>query len=343
MADLAVGKVIKMACMRAGPCKYMLPKNETIMVSAETLKLLAPTMQGVPVVLDHPAEKITDENIAALPVVGRVADMHYNEDDQNWYAHFVVDDDQAVKLLQDGWGVSTAWIPTKWGQGGTFNNIPFDRELLEGRYEHLAIVKNPRYEMASNPIFMNSDDQALQKPDSKDIIKTDKSFGSVSMLGKLFRKKSSKEEIMINAAENEEIMVEINGKEMSLKDAIELAAKAETPAERIVNGDDMVDVDGEKVSINDLVEAYKASKVKKNEDESSEEKEETEEKEDKEETKENSKSAEEIAAEAAANVQTNANFQSLDQAYKSGSMDDPSACLSLHEKMELGRSRYGSK
>lgn len=292
---------------------------------------MAPSIQGVPVVIEHPDEKITDESIKNLRVVGRVADMHYSETDELWYAHFVVDDSEAVKLLQSGYGVSTAWIGKKYGQGGTFNNVPYDRELIAGRYEHLAIVRYPRYEMAKNPIFQNSKDGQNDSEVVK--IENSKKKGSVSMFGKLFRKITQKEEIMVNS--NEEYFVEIDGVEKPLKEVIDHVKEIKKNAcdekeeKKMVNGEEEIDVDGEKMTVNQLIEAYKSSKTKKNEDEKKEDKEE--------EKKENS------VEEQKKDDESQKRFDALDDAHKNGPVIDEQPFMSLRERTEAGKSRYGSK
>jgi len=374
---LSVGKVIKMPCMRAGLCQY---PDEKILVSDATLESMAASAQGIPVVIEHPDQKITDESIKSMPVVGRVADLHYI--DGLWWAHFVVDDADAVKLLQSGYGVSTAWYPEKYAGGGTYNNVSYDRELLSGRYEHLAIVKTPRYEMAVNPIFVNSKD-GQSDANMNTININDKR--SISMIGKIWKKIIQKEELMTNS--NEEMVIEIDGEEMPLKDAIEqIAAKKneKEPEKKMLNGDDKVDVDGEEMTVNELIKAYKASKktasadedkddkkeAKKNEDEDKDEekkdkkeakKNEDEEKkdedkeekkeakkneddEDKDEEKKDKKEAKKNSVDETEQSIQAARFNALEQAYTNGMpVVDESTYLSLKERVDMGSKRYGSK
>lgn len=327
---LAVGKVIKMPCMRSGICAY---PNEKILVTKEALERLAPTMQGVPVVIEHPEEKITDQTIAQLPVVGRVADMHYDQEQEIWYAHFVVDNAEAVELLQSGYGVSTAWIADKYAAGGTFNNVPYDKELIEGRYEHLAIVKFPRYEMAFNPVFQNSKDG--QNNDKEVIINNVIQKRSVSMLGKIWKKVTQREEVMVNSGE--EYVVEIDGKETPLAEVVESIKTNEVDfKEKKINGDEEIDVDDEKMTVNQLVEAYKnlkKSSMKKNEEPEKEEEEE----------KESKKNEDEEKEEKEEDKKTNSRFDELENLHENGIQQDEMQFLSLAERVQMGKDRYGSK
>lgn len=325
---LSVGKVIKMPCMRAGLVKYA---DETILVTKDFLERIAATMQGVPVVIDHPEIRITDQNIGSLPVVGRVADMHFDQENDVWLAHFVIDNGKAVELLQSGYGVSTAWIGTKYSGGGTFNNCPYDREAVEGRYEHLAIVQNPRYEMAVNPIFLNSTDR--QKDDNKVIINTDNKKGNNSMFGKVWKKITQREELMANS--NEEFIVEIDGEEKPLKQWIEdFKANAKKN-----EADETYEVDGQKMTVNEIIDAYKNMKTKMNESEAA-----AEEKKKEEEEAEAKKNEEESEKEKEEEAKTNSRFEEMDQVHENGKSTIPeSNFLSLRDRLELGKNRYGSK
>ena len=354
---LAIGKVIKMPCMRSGLCKY---PNETILVGKEALEKLAITSHGIPVVVEHPDEKITDQNISQLPVVGRVADMHYDQEQEIWLAHFVVDDIKAVELLQNGYGVSTAWYGDEYAAGGTFNNVSYDRELLVGRYEHLAIVKNPRYEMAVNPLFLNSkplQDDTVGDRIINDTIKT--ATRSIPMIGKIFKYLTTKEEIKTN--EGEELVIEIEGVEMSLKDLaaelMDLESKAAASKRIKLDGETEVEYDGKKTKVNELVKRYQdAKKSSLPKDEKKEEvKEEPKKDEVKDEKKEEPKAEEKKESEAdpkeekketedkEEDKKTNSRFEELNAAHLNSAPEIVTDFVSTHEKVLMGQSRYGSK
>jgi len=356
---LAIGKVIKMPCMRSGLCKY---PTETILVGKDALEKLAITSHGIPVVVEHPDEKITDQNISSIPVVGRVADMHYDTEQEIWLAHFVVDDINAVELLKNGYGVSTAWYGDEYASGGTFNNVSYDRELLVGRYEHLAIVKNPRYEMAVNPLFLNS--KALQDDTSgdriiDDTIKNEKR--GIPMIGKIFKFLTTKEEIKTN--EGEELVIEIEGVEMSLKDLAaelkDMEGKAAASKRIKLDGETEIEYDGKKTKVNELVKRYQdAKKASLPKDEKKEEVKEEPKKEaevdpkdeKKDEVKDEKKESEVDPKEEKKETEdkdeekkTNSRFDDLQAAHLNSAPEIQTDFISTHEKVLIGQSRYGSK
>jgi len=351
---LVIGKVIKMACMRRGLCAY---SNETILVSQETLDKISGSSMGIPVVIDHPDGLIDDDNIKTLDVVGRVADMHYNSEDDFWYAHFVIDDQRGVDLLNDGYGISTAWFGDKYASGGTLNNVGYDRELIEGRYEHLAIVKTPRYEMAINPIYLNSNTCKNDLGDSiikmnTIILNTNEEKGS-SMIGKIFKKLVSREEIKTN--EGEEIYVNVDGTDMAISHLVsELKLNKKNEDEKkekkeeekkMANGADEVDVDGEKISVNELVKRYKAGNAKKNETEKEEEKkEENAADDDKKKELEKEEEKEESKKNSIEDLETEKNFKMIKSLHENGiTYELEEEFLSTRERVELGKKRYGNK
>jgi hypothetical protein len=338
---MVIGKVIRMSCMRKGLCAY---SNETILVGQEALSRLASTSLGIPVVIDHPQELITDETITNLEIVGRVSKMEYDQFSDTWLAEFVLDNQKGIDLLQSGWGVSTAWFGEKYASGGTLNNVPYDRELVEGRYEHLAIVKNPRYEMANDPIFLNS--KTLQNDKNNSTIIHNKNIEKKGhdMIGRIFKKLTQKEELKTN--EGEDFVIEVEGKDISIRDLLaqnkNLASQVEELKLNKKNEDDKkekegeeddkkenaddksVDIDGEEIKVSSLKEMYRSSKKKNAEDK----------KEVKDEKKENSKEDEE----------TQKNFKMVKELHENGvTYNLETEFLSTREKVQLGKKRYGSR
>lgn len=382
MAEMAVGKTIRMPCMRRGLVSY---PDETILVTQNSLDELAKTAYGIPVVIEHPGIPINGQSIKDIKVVGRVAKFDYEPEADLWWAEFVVDDDDAVQLLKSGYGVSTAWYGQDYKNGGTYNNVPYDRELLTARYEHLAIVKNPRYEMAKDPVFLNSKVQDTRQPQSEPsnilVNSTSSPIGGFKMLAKIWR--TVKEEVKAN--ENEELVLELEHGQLPLSKVVEElksmkakeAAKNEAmegPKSRVLNADDEVEVDGRKMKVHELVSEYHAAKKHADDSEAKEQSEEKEEakehaedkdddkakehSEEKEEAKEHSEDKDDDKkehsddddkdrkdAEQKCNSQDEyARFNSLKDAYENGkSVEITTQFVSLRERVDMGRSRYGTK
>ena len=88
--------------------------------------------------------------------MGVVSNVWFDDKDGWYWCDGVIWDEATQNLITDkGWSVSCSYCYTKCDDtGGTENNIPYDIEFLDGEFEHLAIVDNPRYEGAN--IVFNS-------------------------------------------------------------------------------------------------------------------------------------------------------------------------------------------
>jgi hypothetical protein len=221
MKKLLQAKTFIIPAMRAGLCQY---EEERVLVKNEALAALSKTCYGIPLIMpEHVEVEELEQNLDKY-LVGRVADMHYDDAKDVWLAHCVADTQEAVDLFEKGWGVSTSYVVESKGEGGTLNAVPYDAEVLTGKYLHLAIVEHPRYEMAKDPTFYNSADapRQLTPEPAVDTIKNSESISGDKLM-KFFRTK--REEVKENS------------------EGVE------------------IEIDGEKVPLTNLVEAYKASKM----------------------------------------------------------------------------------
>lgn len=240
-----------------------------VFVGKPALDALSPTFKGCPVICvpeDHneaaPDVSFNADAPEELKPVGIVSGHPYWEDDGwQWVDFLVWDEETAKRIDRDGFSVSCAYLPTETkATGGTWHQIDYDEEIVDGHYLHLAIVPRPRYE--GSRIIANSK--------------------GGKMKFKLFPKKNAipepkKEDApeMENAEElDPATIVQLeDGSEVTLAALMEAwkAQKGEdvsteddaTPAPAL-NADDEVAVDGERVKVGDMVNAYTAACSKKN-------------------------------------------------------------------------------
>jgi hypothetical protein len=222
------------------------PDLGTLLVSQTALENMRKSFIGKPVVnLGH-----TDADPAALfdftkdqmdeIAVGVVSDAGKLENGWEYVDMLIWDEETQRNIDQRGFSVSNAYKPTAEGGPGTENQIPYDAELVDGEYLHMAIVPNPRYQDAK--VYANS-------------IK-EKRMGL-----KLFTKKAPK--VVENAAmeemDVENAMIKNGDEEIALADAIAAYKKQQETeqAPAMLNADDEVDVDGKKVKVSELMNAYK--------------------------------------------------------------------------------------
>lgn len=122
-------------------------KNLMIYISKEAIERFSHRLKGKPITIGH-IEGITEENAQQYSVGDVVLCSQPGE------CIVSVRDEEAARRIDDGERFSCCWIPVKWGPAGTWHNVPYDRELVEMDFTHLAIVPDPRYENVE--VYMNS-------------------------------------------------------------------------------------------------------------------------------------------------------------------------------------------
>ena len=118
-------------------------EDKLYVIQDEALKKMNASFEGKPVYIKH----VDEVNMDTLKedANGYVVKSFYNEFDGAWWVEIIADD-EAQSFIEKGWAVSNAYLPTELGSGGEYHAIKYDKEVLNGVYEHLAIVDNPRYE-----------------------------------------------------------------------------------------------------------------------------------------------------------------------------------------------------
>ena len=130
--------------MKAGVANYP-EHNEVIYISNDTIADMAKGFEGKPVFVHH--QDIDLENLKDQ-MDGVVSESFWNKYDGEWWVKFVAITDKAKQAIANGWGVSNCYDNLVRGNGGTSINVKYDSEIIGGKFNHLAIVENPRYEDA---------------------------------------------------------------------------------------------------------------------------------------------------------------------------------------------------
>lgn len=117
-----------------------------IFLNEDTLRKLDPTFAGKPIFVEHVDE--VDKNIDTLrnEADGWVVESFFNSADGKHWCKFIVVSKRAETAIQNGFRLSNAYIPQMNGRAGEWNAVSYQNEVVGGEYEHLAIVKSPRYE-----------------------------------------------------------------------------------------------------------------------------------------------------------------------------------------------------
>lgn len=228
-------------------------ENFRIFVNEDTIRKMNPTFEGLPVYVRH-VDEVNLDNLQS-EADGYVVKSFYNEFDGKTWAEFLIVSDKGYDaIVNKRWRLSNAYIPTEFSQGGVWNGVSYKKEVKNAKFEHMAIVPNPRYDeskVLTPEEFKNYNEGKEQE--LKRVSNSDDSKGNQEMKFSFFKK-----EKIENAKIDLETMVTLpeSKKEMSLQNALEVADKFEN-MHGYANGDHMVKVnDSEEMTVNELVKKY---------------------------------------------------------------------------------------
>lgn len=327
-------------------CKFIVPglvaydEYGTVLVRKEVLDDMANSFVGKPVINVVHKSVAPDiyENAEADGIVTRV---WYDPADGWFWCEFIVwDESTQFNCRSNAYSVSCAYDVSNFkSEHGTFNNVPYEQEVLSGSYTHLAIVANPRYEDA-RIVVLNSK-------------------GGSDMKLKFWEKnKTELKNVGIDT------VVDVDGKAVKIQALIE--AHNAKLASSVVNisDDTTIEIDGKEIKISDLKNSYrdsitnaeddeeekkkkaeneKAEEDKKKEDERKNAEDEEKKKKDAEDMKnaeEEKKKKEEM--ENAKRGADSKHFNDLKKAAELRGEPQEIKVTSQRERVQAGRSKYGS-
>lgn len=235
-------------------------QNESIFLSKDTLKKCMPELKGRPVIIEHKLG-INPTNMEQY-AVGYVTKCEYNNETGDFDCDFVVWDEEAKKLLEDNYTLSTSYIAKEFANGGTFINTPYDKEVTKLAFTHLAIVKNPRYEKVKvyqNSLDVDEMDILEKKSDFENVITEEEKENSMD---KIEVEQSFLAALLNRVSElcNSKNCKEKENEEETPKKVEE--AKEEEPKEELKKGDE-VENEEEDESLEEVVEDEEEEKADK--------------------------------------------------------------------------------
>lgn len=244
-----------------GVAEYQEPGKDPyrVFLNEDTIRAMDPTFAGRPIFVEHVDEVNDDVDELRKEADGWVVESFFNSADGKHWVKFIAVSERAEKAIQRGMRLSNAYVPTSSGQGGLWNGVAYAKEITGGEYEHLAIVRNPRYEESvimtpeqfkaynENKLvelkrLSNSKDQKEKTEMKFNLFKKQKVENAIDLEGMSVVLPKSKKEVTL---------------EKLVNDADEMAEKEGKPA--MANKEHMVELhDGTKMNVGDLVAKHKA-------------------------------------------------------------------------------------
>lgn len=242
-----------------------------ICILENAIKKMDASFQGKPVFVLHAEDDLKDilsdiQNRAD----GYVIESFFNQADGKHWAKFIVVSDDGHAAIQNGWKLSNAYIPQSVPKQGQWHGVDYQKEVISGEYDHLAIVPNPRYEES----IILTPEQFKAYNDSKiaELTMIANSKEGESKMKLSFFKKAKVDKIE-NGLELESLVLEVgkDKKEFTILQLVQEVEKIQN-MQGYANGDHMVKVGEEELSVNDLMKKYgdvcnELSELKNKEDE----------------------------------------------------------------------------
>lgn len=312
-----------------------------ILVNSAAIKKMDPTFQGKPVYVMHKDEIDLDNKDE---IDGYVVRSFFNKSDGQHWVEFMIVSDRGNEHIARGWKLSNAYLPKETAGGGLCHGVQYDKEIMNGEYEHLAIVPNPRYQES----IILTPDQFKEYNDRKEIElkKLSNSKEEKKSMFNIFKKQKVE-----NAEDLESLQVTLpkskrEGTIAMFLNEMDLAAvKKDEP--QYANGDHKVKVGDGEMTVNELVEKYMATMAppaapggekKENNEPPKEEKKENNEPPKKEEKKENNEPPKKEEKK-----ENSAHFNALKNAADAAAAHKEVKVETSEDRVNRGKSRYGSK
>jgi hypothetical protein len=243
-----------------GVAEYQPPGQAAyrVFLNEETIRSMDPTFAGRPIFVEH-VDGVTQKlDQLRKEADGWVIESFYNSADGKHWVKFIAVSENAQTAIRNGFRLSNAYQPTSKTQGGLWNGVEYAFEITAGEYEHLAIVRNPRYEesrILSPEEFKSYNEKHLQElkrlANSKD-----PKQGEDKMKLNFFKKAKVENAIDLELS----VMLPKSGKEMTVSEIINSADDYQS-----MKKDNMADMghmvklhDGSMCNVGELVEKHKA-------------------------------------------------------------------------------------
>lgn len=235
-----------------GVAEYSEPDREPyrIFINEDTIRKMDPTFAAKPIFVEHVEGVESDLNELRKEADGWVVESFFNSADGKHWVKFITVSDKAEQAIKRGFRLSNAYVPSgPFGSGGLWNGVQYEKEVLGGEYEHLAIVRNPRYE--ESVILTPEQFKTYNENLAAELKRIANSKGDSKMAFKLFKKAKVE-----NTTDIEGMYVTLpkSGKEVSITKLVNDMDQMEM--DQMANGDHHVMVGDEKMKLNDLVKKH---------------------------------------------------------------------------------------
>lgn len=197
-------------------------ENSLLFLNEQTLRDMDETFAGCPVYVNH----VEGANLARIEeeADGYVVRSFYNATDGKHWAQFLVTSDAGHAAIKQGWKLSNAYSAESLGPAGVWNGVSYKKQIVKGKFDHLALVQNPRY---AESVVMTPEQFEMYNLDLR------KSLSLVANNGTIVKKEAQMPNLLslfkktpVDSTDFEDSIVTLpTGKEVSVKDLVANAMK----------------------------------------------------------------------------------------------------------------------
>lgn len=233
-------------------------ESEMVYISDDTARSMNHSFAAKPVYIDHPESKDIDLD-KLHEIDGWVVESFYNKADGKHWVKFITVTEQAADAIKNGYKLSNAYFPTsEGGPAGEWHGVPYNRQITDAQYEHLAIVKEPKYSESIILTEEEFDKYNIQKQEElgNRFVNEKTKKGETSMF-EIFKREKVKDGIDIKS---HSVILPKSKIEMSLERVINMAdeeaIKKNQNPDMFCTGEENVKVGEKTMKVNDLIKEY---------------------------------------------------------------------------------------
>lgn len=238
--------------MCEGIAEYKYPDKDPlrILVLENAIREMDSSFQGCPLFVQHRDEVNVDDFMNEEPD-GVVVRSFFNKADGKHWAEFMTFTNEAEERIRQGWVLSNSYQVKDDNTGGEWHGAPYDQEVVNGEYEHLAIVPNPRYK--ESVILTPDEFKAYNSEKEQDLLRLANSDDEGEIM---FSRKTKVD----NAKDLEGLCVTLpkSKKEYTLTQLVnaqdEYELKMKEP--QMANMDSMIEHGGKKMNLGDFCKEF---------------------------------------------------------------------------------------
>lgn len=245
-----------------GVAEYSEPHREPyrVFLNEDTLRKMDKSFAAKPVFVMHVDG--VEENLDKLrsEADGWVIESFYNQADGKHWAKFIVVSDKGLKAVADGFRLSNAYMPKSFGGSGVWNGVTYSKSVLDGEFEHLAIVPDPRYD--ESVILTPEQFRRYNETKNVEITRLANSQTTKGTQTMKFFNRAKVDDAKTKELANLSVVLPKSGKEYTITQLINAADDSEGRKDEkgaiMAEPEHHVDLNGLKMTVNELVEKHKA-------------------------------------------------------------------------------------